>query len=160
MSDEAVLLEQPLIEPLTWRERDILRLQAEGHTAPEIAQQLNLALNSVKWYIQRLYGKLGVNSKQSAVLRARQLDLLGSPAPASVPGLSPPHNLPLQLTRFFGREVETAQLKERLAEHRLVTLTGPGGVGKTRLSLRVVDELLSYFPDGVWLVELAHLTNP
>src|SRR6185436_3622570 len=95
--------DQPLVEPLTRREREILALQAQGLSAPEIAQKLTLAVSSVKWYIQQLYGKLGVNSKQQALLRAGELGLLGAPAPA------PPerkHNLPVQVTRFFGREDE------------------------------------------------------
>jgi predicted ATPase/DNA-binding SARP family transcriptional activator len=70
------------------------------------------------------------------------------------------HNLPAQLTSFIGREKEIAQVKGMLSSHRLVTLTGSGGTGKTRLSLRVGGELLEQYPDGVWLVELAPLAEP
>jgi len=73
---------------------------------------------------------------------------------------APKHNLPQQVTRFFGRESEIAQVKERLAEWRLVTLTGAGGVGKTRLSVQVAEEILDDFPDGVRYVELAPLSDP
>jgi len=72
----------------------------------------------------------------------------------------PSHNLPLQLTSFIGRREEITQVQELLHHHRLVTLTGTGGVGKTRLALRVAEELLERFPDGVWLAELASLTDP
>ena len=71
-----------------------------------------------------------------------------------------PYNLPLQLTSFIGREAEILQVKERLAEGRLVTLTGSGGVGKSRLSIRVAEDLMEDYPDGIWYVELASLTDP
>jgi predicted ATPase/class 3 adenylate cyclase len=71
-----------------------------------------------------------------------------------------PNNLPLQLTTFIGREKEINQIKKRLENNRLVTLTGSGGVGKTRLSIQVASELLAEYPNGVWLVELAPVTDP
>src|SRR5215207_8903141 len=104
-----------LVEPLTRREREILGLLAQGHSAPEIAAQLTLALSSVKWYIQQLYGKLGVNSKQRALLRAADLGLRGEISGLANkdkpdPQAASRHNLPLQVTQFFGRETEIAQL--------------------------------------------------
>ena len=66
-----------------------------------------------------------------------------------------PTNLPNQLTRFIGREQELVRVKELLAEHRLVTLTGPGGTGKTRLALEAAGELLGDFSDGAFFVDLA-----
>jgi predicted ATPase len=70
------------------------------------------------------------------------------------------HNLPYQLTSFVGREQEIAQLEELVTAHRLVTLTGAGGAGKTRLAIEVASRLIDAFPDGVWLVELAALSDP
>lgn len=70
------------------------------------------------------------------------------------------HNLPLQLTSFIGREKEIVEVKPLLLGDRFVTLTGPGGTGKTRLALQVGAELLELFPDGVWLVEFASLSDP
>src|ERR1700741_5152613 len=72
----------------------------------------------------------------------------------------PKHNLPYQLTSFVGREQEIAQLEELVAANRLVTLTGAGGAGKTRLAIEVARRLTDAFPDGVWLVELAELSDP
>ncbi|HMD80924.1 MAG TPA: tetratricopeptide repeat protein, partial [Anaerolineales bacterium] len=69
-------------------------------------------------------------------------------------------NLPAQLTSFIGREKEVEQIKKRLEKNRLVTLTGSGGVGKTRLSIQTASELLSEYPNGVWLIELAPVTDP
>jgi len=71
-----------------------------------------------------------------------------------------PGNLPAQQTSFVGREGEVAQLVELVRAHRMVTLTGVGGVGKTRLAVQVAAELVPDFPDGVWLVELAPVGDP
>lgn len=71
-----------------------------------------------------------------------------------------PNNMPLQLTSFVGREKEIKEVKEALERARLVTLTGVGGTGKTRLALHVAAEVIDDFQDGVWLVELAPLTEP
>src|SRR4051794_26045287 len=68
--------------------------------------------------------------------------------------------LPGELTSFVGRRPEISQVKEMLGRSRLVTLTGVGGVGKTRLALRVARELRRAFADGVFLVELAALKDP
>ncbi|MEV4052534.1 LuxR C-terminal-related transcriptional regulator [Amycolatopsis sp. NPDC049688] len=69
-------------------------------------------------------------------------------------------NLPAELTSFVGRRQEVGAVKRLLAAARLVTLTGAGGVGKTRLALRVAADVRRAFPDGVWLVELADLGDP
>jgi predicted ATPase/class 3 adenylate cyclase len=71
-----------------------------------------------------------------------------------------PNNLPIKLTSFIGREKEIAELIQALEDHLLVTLTGSGGTGKTRLSLQVAAEVMDSFPDGVWFLELAPVTNP
>jgi predicted ATPase len=68
--------------------------------------------------------------------------------------------LPAEFTRFVGRRRELAELKRLLSSSRLVTLTGIGGVGKTRLSLRAAADLSRAFRDGVYLVELADLQDP
>ncbi|MGD9934614.1 MAG: adenylate/guanylate cyclase domain-containing protein [Dehalococcoidia bacterium] len=71
-----------------------------------------------------------------------------------------PGNLPLQPTSFVGREGEVAEVIDQLTRHRLVTLTGVGGVGKTRLALQVAAEMLPTFSEGAWLVELAPVGDP
>jgi len=71
-----------------------------------------------------------------------------------------PNNLPLQATTFIGRDKELAELKRLFAATRLLTLTGAGGCGKTRLALQLAADSLETFPDGAWLVELAPLSDP
>ncbi len=71
-----------------------------------------------------------------------------------------PNNFPLQLTTFVGREDDIRGVREALTTSRLVTLSGAGGVGKTRLALQVGAEVLDDFPDGAWLVDLAPLSDP
>src|SRR5262245_52714821 len=83
--------------------------------------------------------------------------LSSSPAPRSPAAL--PNNLPVVLSSFVGRERELAELGRLLDGERLVTLTGAGGCGKTRLALQAASEALERFPDGVWWVELAPLAE-
>ncbi len=78
---------------------------------------------------------------------------------AALGGEAPQNNLPTQLSTFIGREKEVAEVRALAGSSRLVTLTGAGGAGKTRLGLRVAAELLDGSGDGVWLVELAAVTN-
>jgi predicted ATPase/class 3 adenylate cyclase len=70
------------------------------------------------------------------------------------------NNLPVQLTSFIGRERELTEAKQKLEGARLLTLIGPGGTGKTRLSLQLAADMVPNFSDGVWLVELAPLADP
>ena len=70
-----------------------------------------------------------------------------------------PNNLPQQLTSFVGRERELAEVKRALGTTRLLTLIGPGGIGKTRIGLHVAAEMMDEHPDGVWFVDLAPLTD-
>src|SRR5438128_6597431 len=69
-------------------------------------------------------------------------------------------NLPAETTSFIGRRRVLAELRRKLGEARLVSLVGPGGVGKTRLALRIGADLNRGFRDGAWLVELADLRDP
>ncbi|MEP6943095.1 MAG: tetratricopeptide repeat protein [Betaproteobacteria bacterium] len=71
-----------------------------------------------------------------------------------------PNNLPQQLTSFIGREKEIVDVKALMTSGRLVTLTGSGGCGKTRLAVQVAADALESYPDGAWMVELAALADP
>ena len=87
-------------------------------------------------------------------------DLVNEFAPLRVSGTVASTRLPVQLTSLVGRDVELAQLRESLADNRVVTLTGAGGVGKTRLAIQVAAQMAGEFGDGVWYVDLAPITDP
>ncbi len=91
-----------------------------------------------------------------------QVDILDLPHefPPVKSSIVSPNNLPTPVTSFIGRSKELAEVKSLLVRSRLLTLTGPGGTGKTRLSLQTGIDILDVFPDGVWLVELASLADP
>ena len=83
-----------------------------------------------------------------------------TPWTRSQAGTKAKNNLPIQLTSFIGKEKEINEIKGSILEHRLVTLTGVGGVGKTRLALQIATVLLDQFRDGVWFLELSSLSDP
>jgi predicted ATPase/DNA-binding winged helix-turn-helix (wHTH) protein len=83
----------------------------------------------------------------------------GTPQPASAPS-RPPTNVPQPVSELIGRAVELDEILDLSTSHRLVTLVGPGGIGKTRLGSEVARHLLSRFADGVWVAELAPLRDP
>ena len=94
--------------------------------------------------------------------RIWQLVIEGLPStfpPLASPGVTP-NNLPTRLTTFLGREHEITEVTALLERSRLLTLTGPGGTGKTRLSLEVAARALDTYPDGVFFVELAPIAEP
>ena len=81
-------------------------------------------------------------------------------APRATPALCAPTNLPLHLAPLYGRSDGVAAIKHELDGHRLVTLVGPGGIGKSRLAQAVAHGLIERWPDGVWMVELSGLFDP
>jgi non-specific serine/threonine protein kinase len=157
--DDSTQTEALQVEALTRRERDVLLLLAENRSNRAIAEALTIEPDSVKWYTKQIYGKLGVHDRQQAVARARQLGLIGGEAR---PGISLPCNLPVSLTTFIGRQRDVEQVMKMLANpaYRLITLTGAGGVGKTRLALRVAEITCAANEKAVRLVELAAVSNP
>lgn len=145
---------------LTDRELAVLQLMADGQTNAEIAQTLVIALTTVKWYARQINQKLGVNSRAKAAARARELNLFGHHAAARLASANTVlHNLPVERVAFIGRHQERLEISALLRTARLVTLTGVGGAGKTRLALKIAWENLGEYPDGVWVVFLASLTD-
>jgi predicted ATPase/DNA-binding SARP family transcriptional activator len=94
--------------------------------------------------------------------RLHQAILVQDPAleAAASPRQQPRHNLPERLTSLVGREEELRELAKLVEQYRLVTVTGPGGAGKTRVAVELARRLVAGSPDGVWLVELAALRDP
>ncbi len=93
-------------------------------------------------------------------IRVGKLPALRAPSSRQEEPIGSPNNLPASLTSFVGREHETVEVKRLLSMTRLLTLTGAGGCGKTRLALEIARDLVGTYPDGVWLVELAALSRP
>jgi predicted ATPase/DNA-binding SARP family transcriptional activator len=93
--------------------------------------------------------------------RLQQAILVQDPAlEAAASPQQPRHNLPERLTSLVGREDELREVAKLVEQYRLVTVTGPGGAGKTRLAVELARRLVADHPDGVWLVELAALRDP
>ncbi len=138
------------------------RLRAAHMRALYRAGRQGEALDSYRCLRERLVEELGVDpSPELAALHKAILEqnpaLDVTPAPASS-GLG--SNLPAEVTELIGRDEAIAEVAALVAAGRLVTLTGFGGVGKTRLAMAVARGLVSTFADGVWLVELAALDPP
>jgi len=145
---------------LNEREQEILKRLSAGLSDQQIADELFLSLNTIKWYNRQIYSKLGVKNRTQAIARAKDLVL---PDRASGVSTSPlplaRYNLPAQTLLFIGRSREIAEVKQLLGTSRLLTLTGTGGTGKTRLALRVAAEVAEMFADGVCFVDLAPLSD-
>jgi predicted ATPase/DNA-binding CsgD family transcriptional regulator len=146
-------------DTLSQREQAILQRLAAGLSDQQIADELVLSLNTVKWYNRQIYSKLGVGSRTQAIAHAAGLRLPASPASGPELGRAPRYHLPAQTALFVGRSHEIAEITRLLGASRLLTLTGPGGMGKTRLALRVAAESAGTFADGACFVDLAPLAD-
>jgi len=148
-------------KPLNPRELEILKEIADGRSDKEIARKLSLSPNTVKWYNKQIFANLEVNNRMQAVQKALDHNLLDpKPGAKEVKERGPIHNLPATPASFIGRIEETEEITALLKKKRLLTLTGPGGCGKTRLATHVAWNLIDYYPDGVWFVDLGSLQDP
>ncbi|MFD5553120.1 BTAD domain-containing putative transcriptional regulator [Streptomyces sp. NPDC127068] len=152
----ALCAEQPLDEPL--QALRIRALRDSGRTAQ--------ALDAYGAVRAELAERLG--SEPGPELRALHQELLrtaaeptptGRPSPTPAPSARP-GNLPARLTSFVGRTADIDAIRDDLRRARLITLLGPGGAGKTRLSWEAAESVAADFPDGTWLVELAPVEDP
>jgi predicted ATPase/DNA-binding XRE family transcriptional regulator len=107
-----------------------------------------------------LFEKLGISELERPQWISFARGTSGLPTRAMPPATKPKTNLPAALSSFIGREKEQADAIKLMTKHRLVTLTGSGGVGKTRFAIKIAGQLLENYPDGVWLIELASLNDP
>jgi predicted ATPase/DNA-binding CsgD family transcriptional regulator len=146
---------------LTKREGEVLDLIAFGLTNKEIAERLSLGRRTVETHVDNVLGKLGAPTRTRAVAEAGRLGLLDGALSSRGSLLeAPSNNLPVQLTTLLGRERDLDHVKSLLSQHRLVTLSGSGGVGKTRLALRVGVDLLDAHPGGVWFCDFSPISRP
>lgn len=144
-------------DTLNEREQEILQRLSVGLSDQQIANELFLSLNTVKWYNRQIYSKLGVKSRTQAAAHMRNHGSLESKI--SMPQPVSRNNLPAQTHLFIGRSREMAEVKQLLHTSHLLTLTGTGGTGKTRLALQVAAEVAEAFADGVYFVDLAPLSD-
>ena len=144
----------------------VARLMSAGHGGQTLVSAATQELVRDLLPVGAALRDLGDASLKDLSRPERVFQLLHPSLPSDFPPLksldnpSLPNNLPQQPTSFIGREREVAEVKTLLNNTRLLTLTGAGGCGKTRLSLQVAADLLGSQGDGVWLVELAPLSDP
>ncbi|MEO1669063.1 MAG: LuxR C-terminal-related transcriptional regulator [Chloroflexota bacterium] len=143
------------IEPLNERELDILAGMSDGLTNKEIAAQLFLSYDTVRWYAKRMFQKLNVSSRAEAVSVAYEHNLLESTSLAQTDNTNI-GDLPTYRAPFIGRKDEIRDIASYLArdEVRVVTIVGTGGSGKTRLAVEVGASLAASFPDGIYFISL------
>jgi non-specific serine/threonine protein kinase len=116
--------------------------------------------NTLQVHVSALRKILGAKAIATVSGRGYRFTLDVTPiGPPAGPAVKARHNLPHQLTSFVGREKEIAEIRQMLATTRLLTLTGAGGCGKTRLAMRVGADVAPAYRDGSWLVELAALAD-
>ncbi len=139
------------------REAEVLAAVSEHLTNAEIAERLFISVRTVESHVSSLLRKLQVGDRREL---AGVADSILSVPTMQWPDRHRSSSLPTPLTSFVGREAESSELAAALTEHRLVTAVGPGGVGKTRLALRVARDVEDGFPDGVWFVDLVSVTDP
>ena len=120
-------------------------------TNREIAAKLFVSERTAEYHVEQIRNKLGFHSR-------RDIRAWLETSTAAVDATS--NNLPTQLTSFLGREAELREGRTLLGTSRLLTLTGAGGTGKTRLALHLAADAVAGFRDGAWLVELAPISDP
>lgn len=146
------------------RELEVLRLMAEGLTNQEIADQLYIAVSTVRWYNRQIYSKFGVHNRTLVVAQARELGLLDTAPAQPASGTAVTNSVVRKMLGrkppLVGREREIARIRNLISSTRLLTLTGPGGTGKTRLALEAAVQMEDYYTDGVGYVGLAAISEP
>jgi predicted ATPase/DNA-binding CsgD family transcriptional regulator len=156
MNNHDIPGEELYADELTWREQEVLMLLGERLTNREIAERLHLAESTVKDYVGKILSKLYVKNRRQAVERAKALGLLDGDQSTL---LSSPISLPAEATPFVGRLDELEEIKQQLSRARLLTLIGPGGIGKTRLALRIAALMADDFKGGSYFASLAPIRS-
>jgi predicted ATPase/class 3 adenylate cyclase len=141
------------------------RIATAGHGGQVLISDATRALVEPELPADLSLRDLGSHRLKDLAHPERLYQLVIQRLPSEFPALrsldARPNNLPLQLTRFIGRQEQVSDIKRQLLNGvRLLTLTGPGGTGKTRLALEVAAETLTAFEDGAWFVDLSPIMDP
>jgi len=140
------------------------RVAAVGHGGQVLLSETTRALVDHALAPGLTLKDLGVHRLKDLAQPERLFQLTIEGLPDNFPPLktleATPNNLPTQLTSFIGRDDQVREATQLLGRSRLLTLTGPGGTGKTRLSLEIAASLLDQFPDGVYFVPLSAIHDP
>lgn len=151
------------LDDFTPREIEILNYMAAGLTNQEIADQLFITRETVRWYNKQIYSKLGTSRRTEAVLLAQQFGLLEDNRTDEESQLSITQpELPTPNGPFIGRDTEIAELSDLLksTENRLISIIAAGGMGKSRLSLELAHAVRANFVDGAAFVDLTAIRSP
>ena len=135
------------------------RIVEENNLAAQIVA-LRKALGSEQGLIRTVAGRGYLFTGEIRPLSAATDEAPDVTTVATAESIQPPTNLPEQVTELIGRDEELADILALLAAYRFVNLTGPGGIGKTRLALAAARQLLPEFADGVWVAEFSALVDP
>jgi hypothetical protein len=142
----------------------VARLLAIGHGGQVLVSGTSAALLESELPRSMSLLDLGAHRLKDLAHPEHVYQLIAPDLPREFPSLRSldaiPNNLPLQLTSFVGRRNVVSEIKELIASHRLITLAGAGGAGKTRCAIQVGAELLDAYSDGVCLAELAPISDP
>jgi predicted ATPase len=142
----------------------VARLLAIGHGGQVLVSGISADLLQGEMPPQSSLRDLGAHRLKDLARPEQVYQLVAPDLPETFPTLRSldelPNNLPPQLTSFVGREHEMTEIKALIAQHRLVTLVGTGGAGKTRCAVQIGADMLDGSGDGVWLAELAPISDP
>jgi predicted ATPase/class 3 adenylate cyclase len=142
----------------------VARLQAVAHGGQILVSQAAYELLRDQRLADIRFRDLGLHKLRDLSRQEHVYQVLSQDLPTEFPSLESldyfPNNLPAQMTAFIGRTKEIREVQRSLESTRLLTLTGPGGTGKTRLALQVAAETLEYFDDGVYFIPLEAVSDP